>query len=445
MINDKTYYKRLIDNTLIEWEANQDRKPLLLRGARQVGKSSAVRQLAKQFTYFVEINFEAQPEIHEFFQRNLSPLQLCENISIYTGIPIIQGQTLLFFDEIQSCIPALSSLRFFYEQMPGLHLIAAGSLLEFALGELSSFGVGRVRSAFMYPFSFDEFLMASNEEALVRLKQNASSDNPLPDIFHQKLIEYFKKFILLGGMPEVISKYISHRQINEIQYTLDDLLISYRADFVKYKKRIPQLTISEVFESVARQSGGKFVFKDAAVETTHKQIKVALELLIMAGLVIPVTHTSANGIPLGAESDTKKRKMLIMDTGLYQRVCGLNLSAIIAETSFNSINKGAIAEQFVGLELLKYTDPFSERRLYYWHRESPGSNAEVDYIIQKQNDIIPVEVKSSGKGSMQSIYQFLKIKNRSRGIRFSLENFSELPQIVIIPLYAVSNVSKLIR
>ena len=154
------YHKRFIDNILVDWKNSDDRKPLLLRGARQIGKSSAVRQLSKSFEHYVEINFEEKPEIKELFQRSLSPYQLCENLSFFTGIPIIPGKTLLFFDEIQSCLPAISSLRFFYEQMPELHLIAAGSLLEFALSELPSYGVGRVRSAFMYPFSFDEFLLA---------------------------------------------------------------------------------------------------------------------------------------------------------------------------------------------------------------------------------------------------------------------------------------------
>ena len=195
------YYKRLIDITLHNWKNSSDRKPLLLRGARQVGKSSAVRQLSMNFDYFIEINFEEQAEIHELFQRNLSAVQLCENISILTGIPIVAGQTLLFFDEIQNCIPAISSLRFFYEQMPELHLIAAGSLLEFAIKELPSYGVGRVRSVFMNGFSFDEFLMALGEEALVLFKQKANYENPLPDIFHNKLLDYLKKFLIIGGMP----------------------------------------------------------------------------------------------------------------------------------------------------------------------------------------------------------------------------------------------------
>ena len=433
------YHIRLIDNTLFDWKNSSERKPLLLRGARQVGKSSAVRQLSKNFKYFVEINFEEQPEIHELFKGNLSPNQLCENISILIGIPIVSEQTLLFFDEIQNCIPAISSLRFFYEQMPELHLIAAGSLLEFALNELPSYGVGRVRSVFMNAFSFDEFLMALNEAALVELKQNANYENPLPNIFHNKLLDYLKKFLILGGMPEVVAKYIQNKRIDEIQNILDDLLISFRYDFSKYKKRFPTLRILDVFESVAQQSGGKFVYKKASVEASQKQIKEAIELLIMSGLVIPVTHTSANGIPLGAESDNKKRKLFLLDTGLFQRVCGLNLSRIIVEIDFNIINKGFIAEQFVGLEFLKYADPFHQENLYYWHRETASSNAEIDYLIQKETDVIPIEVKSSGKGSMQSIYQFMKEKNRSKGVRFSLENFSKVNEIEIFPLYAVSN------
>lgn len=437
--NEYLYLNRLIDKTLLNWKNSNDRKPLLLRGTRQVGKSSAVRQLSKKFEYFVEINFEEQPEIHELFQRNLTPDKLCENISIFTGIPIVSGQTLLFFDEIQNCIPAISSLRFFYEQMPELHLIAAGSLLEFAINELPSYGVGRVRSVFMYPFSFDEFLLAFKEESLLQLKLNAHYDYPLPDIFHNKLLDYLRKFLILGGMPEVVSKYIQNKRIDEIQNIIDDLLVSFKADFSKYKKRVPSLQILEVFESIAQQSGGKFVYKKASVEAGHKQIKEAVELLIMSGLVIPVTHTSANGIPLGAESDTKKRKLFIFDTGLFQRICGLNLSQIIVETDFNSINKGAIAEQFVGLEFLKYTDPLQQKSLYYWHRETASSNAEVDFLIQNQTDIIPIEVKSSGKGSMQSMYQFLKEKNRSKGVRFSLENFSKVNEIEIYPLYAVSS------
>lgn len=440
--NQKDYLKRKIDNALVDWKNNNERKPLLLRGARQVGKSSAVRNLASQFDYFVEINFEENASVEELFNKSLNPNQIIENLTILTGIPIIPGRTLLFLDEIQKCIPAISSLRFFYEQMPELHVIAAGSLLEFALKEIPSFGVGRIRSVFMFPFSFDEFLEAIGENALLELRLNANYNNPLPDIFHQKLLDYLKKFLILGGMPEVVLNYVKKKQYDEIQYVLDDLLVSLRSDFAKYKMKVPSLRIREVFESVAMQSGGKFVNKNAASGSTHEQIKDAVELLIMAGLVIPVTHTSANGIPVGGEANYKKRKLFVLDTGLFQRISGLKLSNIILENDFDAINKGAIAEQFVGLEFLKYADAFSQENLYYWHRETPSSNAELDYIFQKDTEILPVEVKSSGKGSMQSMYQFLKEKKRTKGIRFSLENFSKLNEIDIYPLYAVSNFVK---
>ena len=350
------------------------------------------------------------------------------------------GRTLLFFDEIQACKSAISSLRFFYEKIPGLHLIAAGSLLEFALEELPSFGVGRIRSVFMYPFPFDEFLLASGEKLLLKAMKDASADNPLQDSVHNKLPGLLKKFLVLGGMPEVVATYVEKKDMIECQRILDDLIISLRADFPKYKKRVPSLRISEVFDSVIQQSGKKFIFSNVVSESNYKQIKEAIDLLIMAGLVIPVTHTSANGLPLGAEADSKKRKMLILDTGVFQRMAGLNISEIMFEDDPDLINKGSMAELYVGLEILKASSCYTQDNLYYWHREALNSNAEVDYIIQKNKDIIPIEVKSGKKGSMQSLILFLKEKNRPYGIRFSLENYSRYGQILSCPLYSVREV-----
>ena len=259
-----------------------------------------------------------------FSEGNLDPVAICDALSLYTKTPIIPGKTLVFLDEIQACLPAISSLRFFYEKLPALHLISAGSLLEFGLEQLPSFGVGRVRSVFVYPLSFDEFLGSLGEEGLIKLKKEAHADRPIPAPFHQKLTEYLKKFLIIGGMPEAVAQYAAGASLLEVQAVLDDLLISMQADFSKYKKRVPSLRIQEVFESVIGQTGGKFVFTKAAVQANLAQIKEAAQLLIMAGLVIPVTHTSANGIPLGAEADHKKRKLILLDTGLFQRVLGLN-------------------------------------------------------------------------------------------------------------------------
>jgi uncharacterized protein len=434
------YLPRKIDNELLLWKNDGGQKPLLLRGARQVGKSSSVRKLGESFESYLEINFEENKKIHSLFSGDLTPQVLCENLSLMFDMDIIPGKTLLFFDEVQSCIPAISSLRFFYEKMPGLHVIAAGSLLEFALSEIPSFGVGRLRSVYMYPLSFDEFLDAIGQQKLRELKNKANAQNPLPEPLHDKLLTLLKKFLIIGGMPEVVLNYVTKNDLRDCQRVLEDLISSFRADFAKYKVKIPSLRVREVFESVVQQAGGKFIYTKASQNFNTAQIKEALELIIMAGLVIPVTHTSANGIPLGAEVDLKKRKMLLLDTGLFQRLMQLDISELLLSNGFNLVNKGGIAEQFVGLEILKYGSCYEQKELFYWHREAMNSNAEVDYLIQKQNTIVPIEVKSGTKGSMNSMFIFLKEKGATYGCRMSLENFAMFENIKVYPLYAVANI-----
>mgnify|MGYP001598714287 CR=1 FL=1 len=433
------YISRNIDGELAQWKAEKEAKPLLIRGARQVGKSTSVRHLAGQFEHFLEINFEEQRQVHRLFEGDLDPKLICENLSLLYNTPIIPGSTLLFFDEIQSCIPAISSLRFFYEKYPGLHVIAAGSLLEFALEEIPSFGVGRIRSLFVYPLSFDEYLGAIREAGLLEAKKRADAEKPMAEPLHQKLTGHVKRFLILGGMPEVLATLIQNNDLSACGRVLDDLVTSLRTDFAKYKKRVPALRIAEVFDSVVRQAGGKFVYAKAASQYNHKQIKEALDLLIMAGLVIPVTHTAANGLPLGAESNSKKRKMLLLDTGIFQRLLGLNVADVMLEDDFDVINKGSIAEQYTGLELLKAASCYRQELLYFWQREAKSSNAEVDYVMQKGQQIVPVEVKSGKSGAMQSMHLFIEEKKSSFGVRFSLENYAAYEKIKVYPLYAVSD------
>ncbi|MDR3243964.1 MAG: ATP-binding protein [Elusimicrobiota bacterium] len=438
----KPYFKRAIDEVLLDWSKQEDRKPILLRGARQVGKSSTVRNLSINFEYFVEVNFEKRQDVRAVFEGDLSPKDICRKLSAIYNMPIIDGKTLLFFDEIQNCIPAISSLRFFYEDYPQLHLIAAGSLFEFALESLASFGVGRVRSAFMYPFSFMEFLSACKEELLIEEIEKASPENPLLEPLHNKALEYLRQFLIIGGMPSVVSKFVEKKDIRECQYILDDLIISLKADFAKYKKRIPQLRILTVFESVVRQIGEKFTYSKIGQEYNYVQMKESLELLQMAGLVISVIHTSANGIPLGAQVNPKKQKMLLIDCGIFQRFLGLEIADILLNNDLSVVNKGNIAELYAGLELLKSQNPYSQQPLFYWQRESKNSNAEIDYIIQKSDKIIPIEIKSNKKGSMQSLHLFLKEKNVDFAIRSSLENFAKYEKIRVYPLYAIKNIVK---
>ncbi len=433
------YLERKIDKELLLWKKANNRKPLVLRGARQVGKSTAVKHLATQFKYFVEINFDENPGYASAFENGLNVFQICEQLSVLTNTHIIAGETLLFLDEIQACIPAISSLRYFYEKMPQLHLIAAGSLLEFALAEIPSFGVGRVTFMFIYPFSFEEFLMANKETSLLQILKETTTNKPLITAVHQKLNQYLKKFLIIGGMPEAVQVYLASGSMLEVQRVLDDLILTIQADFVKYKTRITAISINQVFNAVIQQIGHKFSYTYPNSTLNNVQIKVVLNLLQMAGLLYHVTHTASNGIPLSAEINIKKRKILILDTGIFQRILGLNIATLLIENDFEVINKGNIAELFVGLELLKNASCYQKTELFYWHREVKNSQAEVDFIIQKQDKIIPIEVKAGTKGTMQSLFLFLAEKKIEFGIRLSLENFGEIEKVKIYPLYAVMN------
>jgi len=432
-----SYISRNIDAELLAWKNGKNRKPLLLRGARQVGKSSSIRELGRSFEFFVEVNFDEKKNVRELFKRDLSPRQICDELSAIFSTPIAPGRTLLFFDEIQACPDALSSLRYFYEQLPELHLAAAGSLLEFALQELPSFGVGRIRSLFLFPFCFDEYLRATGDSLLAGAIRKAAPDKPCSEAVHQKAVQKLIRFILVGGMPEVVSIDASGGGLLECQRALDDLIRSLFDDFAKYKARVPALRLREVFASAMEQTGRKFVYSRASQTATHAQIKEAAALLEMAGLLHPVTHTPASGLPLAAGQNAKHGKYLVPDTGIFQRFLKLDLEKMLLADSLAQINKGAAAELFAGLEILKNSPAGNPVSLHYWRREQHGSNAEVDYVVQRKNDIVPIEIKSGHRGTMQSLRLFIEEKNAPRGIRSSLENFGGLPRIDIIPLYAL--------
>lgn len=402
--------------------------------------TTAIRNFGKSFRYFVEVNLDEEVELQKLFEQQLTPQEICQRLSFYYQTPVVPGETLVFFDEIQQCRPALSKLRYFYEKFPELHVVAAGSLLEFAIEEIPSIGVGRERSIFMYPFSFEEFLRALGSDLLIDAYRSSSPEKPLFEAIHIKLLNILKVFLIIGGMPEVVSEYVKSQNILHCQEILTDLVISFRDDFSKYKKKVPGLRIAEVFESVAQQSEGKFIYEKVSTGLNNAQVKQALELLIMSGLIYPVTHTAANGIPLGAEINPKYRKMIFSDTGLFQRVLGLDTSHLIFADDFKTINRGAIAEIFVGLEILKSASCYDPKQLYCWAKEKNKGNAQVDYVVQVGEKIIPIEVKSGSQGAMQSLRIFMNEKNISTGIRTSLENFCSYDKIHVYPLYVISNI-----
>jgi predicted AAA+ superfamily ATPase len=436
------YFNRKIDCALQQWSSEKYRKPLMLRGARQVGKTTAVRNLGKRFTHFIEINFENKDHavVKTIFAQHSNPQIICSKLAALLGKPITAGETLLFLDEAQNCTDAISALRYFYEEMPELHVIAAGSLLEFALEEIPSFGVGRIDSMFMYPFSFSEFLCATGHETWIRLIDEATSEAPVSDAIHEKIVEQLKYFLIIGGMPEVVAEFVKTHDFLRCQKILNSLLISFRNDFAKYKKRIPAARINEVFSSVAQQAEGKFVYEHVSQKLNNDQVKKSLELLLMAGLCYQVTHSSADGIPLGARINPKYRRIIPFDTGIYQRILNLDISGILFSNDFDTINKGAVAEIFVGCELKKNASCYSDNELYCWVREKKNTDAQIDFVIQCGETIVPIEVKSGKQGKMQSMWVFLEEKKLKEGIRISLENFAQYDKIKVYPLYAVGNI-----
>ena len=450
------YYKRIIDSYLIEWASRPSHKPILLRGARQVGKSTAVRHLGEQFKYYVEINLEKQPAYKTLFSNNLDVTQIVPQMAAMCGIPIIPNETLLFIDEIQDCKEAIMALRFFKEDLPDLHVIAAGSLLEFVLDDIPTFGVGRIHSMFMFPMTFDEFLLANGENLLLDARNQASSTSPLAVPLHEKLIGLMRRFLLVGGMPEAVAKWVETHDYLQCQEVQDDILTGYEADFPKYKKKVDPQLLSSTMKSAAMQATKKFVYARVPGEYKTAEVKKALELLTKAGILIPVTHTDANGLPLGEEKDESTRKILLLDTGLMLRL--LNMSSgditaittqILTASAADLVNKGPMAEMLAGLELLHYLSPNLHHELFYWVRQAKNATAEVDYILPRNMEVLPVEVKAGVQGGMKSLWDFMREKKLSQAVRCSLENFGQFDyvdpkadnavrHVTIVPLYAIS-------
>ena len=450
------YYKRFIDNYLSDWAKRKVHKPILLRGARQVGKSTAVRHLGEKFKYFVEINLEKQPDYKTLFKQDLDVKRIVPQMAAMYGTPIVPGETLLFIDEIQECEEAIMAMRYFKEDMVGLHVIAAGSLLEFVLDDLPTFGVGRIHSMYMFPMTFDEFLLANGENLLMEARNQASATSPLPEPLHDKLVQLLRTFMLVGGMPESVVKWVETHDYLQCQEVQDDILTGYEDDFPKYKKKIDPQLLSATMKSAAVQATKKFVYAKVPGEYKTAEVKKAVEMLIKAGILIAVTHSDANGLPLGDEKDESIRKMLLLDTGLMLRLLNMTLGDISAITTqiltasaADLVNKGTVAEMLAGLELLHYRTPNLKHELYYWLRQAKNSTAEVDYLLSKDMKVMPFEVKAGVQGGMKSLWSFMHEKKLTEAIRCSLENFGQFDYIdekddnavrhvTVYPLYAIS-------
>lgn len=452
-----TYYPRNIDSHLLAWKDNPRRKPLLLRGARQIGKSSTVRHLGETFKYFIELNFESRPELINLFANESDVHTLCERISLLYGMPVVPGETLLFLDEVQASPAALKSLWFFREELPGLHVIAAGSLLEFALRSMPSYGVGRVSSIFMYPMAFNEFLHAMGKEEWARAVADADSGHPLFEALYKEITTLYRTFLMVGGMPASVDAWVQTRDFSQCVAELSDIQQTYYDDFSKYHDRISPDLLRDTLRSVVMQSGSKFSFGKVHGDHRSEEVRKALDLLAAAGLIKPVRMTAANGLPLGAEVNDKFTRYIYLDTGLMLRVLDLDFggagdvaSMILIGEQADLVNKGKVAELSAGWELVKASDVHHPYELYYWENLSKGATSEVDYVIPHRMQVLPIEVKAGTSGKMKSLRWFMAKKGLTHAVRTSLENFGTLTwqdeegsdiNVSIIPVYALGRLT----
>lgn len=426
--------KRIIDFHLEAWKNGVDLKPLIVRGARQVGKTHAVRVLSKQFDYYIEVNLETSQEARLIFEQDFDIDRILLQLGVLTGKKIIPGTTLLFLDEIQYVPKAILALRYFNEMVPDLHVIAAGSLIDFVIEQVGV-PVGRVTTLYMYPLSFLEFLAALGHQQWVQI----IIDNQIESmqIVHEKLLSLLGIYLAIGGMPAAVNQWVKTKDPREVAKVHANLIYAYEQDFGKYAKTHQIKYLNLLFLKAIEQIGNKFVFSHVG-EYQKRELAPALELLEKAGLFYPVVFSSGQGIPIGAQADLNYFKIIFLDVGLCQSLLNLDLSAWFLDLDAAFVNKGAIVEAFVGQELLTYFDPIRKGSLYYWQGDSRGSTAEVDYLIQVKNYVVPIEVKAGFNKRIVSMHIFLDSHLKSPyGLRFWAGPAQEQERLRSYPLYAV--------
>ena len=419
--------------------------PLLLRGARQVGKTFIVEQFGREnFDRVIIINFELQPELISCFE-NLDPTEIINKIYLLTQQKVIPQKTLLFLDEIQDCPNAIRALRYFKEKLPQQHVIGAGSLLEITLNDAEfRMPVGRIQSLYLKPLSFKEFLVSSGNPQLREWIENLNFQAKPDTSVHQHLLKLIREYMILGGMPAVLKDYFSTHDQSNCQMIQTGLLSTYRQDFGKYAKKSDHRYLQKLFERIPGLVGEIFKYSKVDPDIKSRDLKHALYMLENAGLIYPVYSSAASGLPLSSLINAKKFKVLFLDIGLVMRSTKLD-TALLKNEDVLLINRGMLAEQFVGQEMLAYLSRLDEGDLFFWSRDQKSSTAEVDYVTAVDDKIIPIEVKAGTTGYLKSLKLFMKERNSVTGIRVSQFPMSFYEGILSLPLYMVGEVNRLVR
>ncbi len=411
--------KRLFTEYLHSWKIKNNRKPLIIRGARQVGKTYTVEEFAKNnYAEYVKINFEETPELKELFKTN-DVINIKQNLEIYSGKRIIANKTLLFLDEIQSCPEAIVTLRYFYEKMPKLHIITAGSLLDFTLNEMKySMPVGRVEFAYMYPMNFYEFLWALKEYLLLEFLKHYSLGKEISLPIHQKLLRILRLYYFIGGMPEAVKVYVKNDNLPDVEIVHESIIKSLEFDFAKYGTKSQQEILVKLLRYIPKSIGKKFKYVNAAPELRSESVKKALQLLKMSRIVNLALNAKSAGLPLESNVNEKSYKPLFIDIGLANHILKLRLINI---ENLITINEGNLAEQFIGQQLLSFAPYYIDNQLYYWAREKRNASAEIDFVTELNYTILPVEVKAGKTGTLKSLHIYMTEKKLKVALRFNTD------------------------
>jgi uncharacterized protein len=451
--------KREASRELSAWRARRGRKPLVVRGARQVGKSYLIRDFARtEDLELVELNFERDPKAAGLFTDG-DVARLLRGVEAFTGKRIVPGRSLLFLDELQAAPHVLAKLRWLHEEAPKLAVIAAGSLLDFALADHAfSMPVGRITYLHLEPMSFPEVLRGLGDDELAALIDEVDPWRGIAEPLHARLLERFREYVLVGGMPEAVERYRQDRSLLDGARVHHDLLATFRDDFAKYASAAHRGRLTKVLDAVPRMIGRKFVYRQVDREDRAAALRQAVELLCRARVCHRVAASHATGAPLGAEVDDRRYKLLLLDVGLVSACLGLSLADLERADGLVMANEGAIAEQAVGQGLRLVEPAFQDPKLHYWARDTPGSEAEVDYVVQHGSQLVPVEVKAGSTGSLRSLHALMAARRWPRAVRFNAAPPSVTQvstqtssgdrasyELISLPLYLAASLGRILR
>lgn len=410
--------KRTAEDYINDWHRKKRRKPMVLRGARQVGKSTLVRRFAeKNGLVLNEINLEQHLYLDDIF-KTLDMDSIIRELDALVGRNIQSPGAVLFLDEIQATPHAIQALRYFYEEKPELPVISAGSLLEFALADHHfSMPVGRIEYYHLGPMTLREFLTAVEPELNQYLGEFQINQSSIPRTAHQKLIKRQREYLFVGGMPEAVHTFAEENSLMEVTAVHRSITETYQDDFSKYAKQKDLALMQKVFRQIPRIIGQKVKYSNISKEDRSRDVKSVIDLLVKARVCHQVFHSHCSGVPLLADINENVYKMLFMDVGMAAYLTGLDWIAQQALDKNALVNEGKLAEQFVGQHLLSSFEP---PRLIYWLREAKSANAEVDFVTASGNQVTPIEVKAGKSGSLKSLQQFALTKKAALCVRFDL-------------------------